>query len=299
MELSGREKALLSRGYKEEDIVRLSNFTKEELDFAVEVGFSRISAGVYPVDNPIAVFVGGQPGSGKSTETKRIKEKINNIIDINLDIYRSYHPRYLEIEKMIKDHWKNRPITDQDAPGNDLADFTHKFVSDISDALIEKSSELQEGNKRFNMVIEWGMRDVTVPLQTMQDLKDKGYINSVRYVCVYKETSYEACILRSEVMNDNEHIVRRIPKSFHDLYINTLPDGVNEMYEKGYKTGIINELVLTLRKGEVVWDTSNTTILPGDVYREYLNNPELTKEFVNDSSLAKENSLSEIAHIVR
>ena len=143
------------------------------------------------------------------------------------------------------------------------------------------------------------MRDPEVPLQTMQDLKSKGYTNYVRYVCVHKDISYAACLLRTQVMNDNEHIIRKIPKSFHDLYINTLPNGVNEMYNRGVRTGLIENMRLTLRKGDVIWDSQNFSELPGDVYSRYLNDFDLTKEFENDSSMAKENSLDEISHITR
>ena len=50
--------------------------------------------------NPKAYLLGGQPGAGKSILNNYTK-KINNdnIIIINADEYRKYHPNFKEIEK--------------------------------------------------------------------------------------------------------------------------------------------------------------------------------------------------------
>lgn len=301
MEFNRREKALLERGYSPQEVERLCSFTKEELKLAVKIGFSRISKDTYPVDKPVAIFVGGQPGSGKSSETKRVKDEIKNIVEVNIDMYRSYHPKYLEIEAAIKKHWYDehgrlkREMTDEDTPGNDIADFTHRFVSDISDALIDMASMEQDG-KYYNMVIEWGMNNPDTPLNTMKTLKDKGYTNMVRYVCVHKDISLEACSIRASAIDDENHIVRKPPKSFHQYYIDTLPEAANKMYQKGIEHGILSDMKLVLRDGTVVWDSKRDhQILPGDIYREYLNNKNLTLGFANSKEMARINSLNELS----
>ena len=77
------------------------------------------------------------------------------------------------------------------------------------------------------------MRTPEGPLKTMKELKDKGYNNIVDFVVVYKDISLEACKLRADIMNTGNHIVRRVPSSFHELCVNTLPDSCNAIYKSG------------------------------------------------------------------
>lgn len=287
VELSGRQKALLNRGYSIEEIIKFSNFTKEELDYAIIAGISRITIGAQKVSNPSATFVGGQPGCGKSSVTIRLKNEMRNAVEVNIDNYRSYHPNYLEIEECIKRHWEGRKTCEEDTPGNDLADFTHQFVSDISDAIIENVSTKDDNGYGYNIIIEWGMRNPEVPLQTMESLKNNGYTVSVEFVCIHKSISMEACIIRASVMDDHEHIIRNVPTSFHELCINALPDSINQIYERGFDSSIIDSMKLCLRDGSIVWDDTDKTRLPGEVFKTYLEDYELTKQFRNSSDLAK------------
>ena len=219
-------------------------------------------------------------------------------------MYRSYHPKYLEMEKAIKDHWYDkdgnlvREMTDDDTPGNDIADFTHRFVSDISDALIDRASKEYDDNKYYNMVIEWGMNNPDTPLNTMQVLKDKGYTNKVRYVCVHKDISLEACSIRASAIDNENHIVRKPPKSFHQYYIDTLPNAANQMYGRGTLLEVLDDMKLVLRDGTVIWDSErDEEKLPGEVYKMYLNDKKLTANFANSREMARNNSLSELNHL--
>lgn len=292
MELTFKEQELLSRTYSLEE-VKLSRFTKEELDYAVEVAFYRITKNVKKVENASSIFIGGQPGSGKSSEVIRLKEKYQNIIEIIFDHYRAYHPHYLEIEKIIKKHFENKIETENDSKGNDIADFTHEFVTSLSDRLIELASTKDKDNKSYNMIIEWGMRNPKVPLITMNNLKEKGYINIVKFICVHKSISLNACKIRTKVMDDDNHIIRNVPINFHNMCINDLPDSINEIYKVGFSKKIIDEMYLILRNGSIVWDNFNIEVLPGIIFKEYLENYELTKNTQNSIFLAKQNNNKE------
>lgn len=43
---------------------------------------------------PLAVFVGGQPGAGKSRAISRVKEKRPEITEVIGDDFRNFHPDY-------------------------------------------------------------------------------------------------------------------------------------------------------------------------------------------------------------
>lgn len=52
-----------------------------------------------PQQNPKGFVLGGQPGAGKSILIEKIKKELNsNVIVINGDDYRKYHPDYTKFQ---------------------------------------------------------------------------------------------------------------------------------------------------------------------------------------------------------
>lgn len=286
--MNSRLEALISRGYNKEEVIRLATFTEEELEFASTEAFKHISRGCTKVNNPSCIFIGGQPGCGKTVLSIDIKNNVKNAVEIGIDNYRMYHPHYLEIENYIKEHWKNREENINDTPGNDIADFTHLFAGAMTDKLIEKVS-----NNNYNMLLEWGMREPTGPLNSMKDLKGKGYNNIVLFVSTYKDISYKACNLRAQVMKDCGHIFRKVPKSFHDLCVETLPDSINKIYNGGYKNNLIDSMLLITRDGKVIWN-DKTKELPGNVFKNYVNDYNYSKHIQNNPAISIKTNKNEM-----
>lgn len=291
--LSSREQDLINRGYDEESVRDLCSFTKKEFDEKKNILIDRLTKKCIRVEDPECIYLGGQPGSGKTTISRELRTNNSNktYVDISLDNYRSYHPHYLEIEELIKKHWENRTETEDDTKGNDIADFTHTFASNMSDALLEEISK-KYNNKAYNIVLEWGMRTPEAPLKTMHELKEKGYNNIVKYIVVHKSISKEACKIRADVMNNFNHIIRRVPNYFHEICINTLPSSAQTIYNIGYQERHdISSFNLIDRKNNIIWDQHSNKNLK-QVYEQYLNNRELSTNFSNDEQLA-EKSYSE------
>ena len=276
--MNSRLQALIDRGYPKEDVLWFSSFTDEELNAAAKAAFKHISRNCTSVSNPEALFVGGQPGCGKSSMSLNIKNRKKNIIEIGIDNYRMYHPKYLEMEEYIKKHWEGKEETINDSPGNDIADMTHVFAGAMTDKLIDLAKK-----RKFNMLLEWGMREPEAPLKTMKQLKENGYHNIVMFVVTNKDLSYAACNLRSDILTNSPHIIRKVPKSFHDLCIETLPDSINAIYEAGKINNCYDYLAVVDRKGHQLWK-ENMPIKPGQVFKEYLDKVDLKD--VNDASLA-------------
>ena len=69
----------------------------------------RITKNNKRVHNPISIYIGGQPGCGKTTLSRklRMQPNENGLVEISLDNYRSYHPNYLKMEECIKKHCEN------------------------------------------------------------------------------------------------------------------------------------------------------------------------------------------------
>lgn len=288
--MHSRLQALINRGYSKQDVWNLSMYTDEELEKTVDLAFNYITRGCIPEDNKKVIYVGGQPGSGKTVMSMKLKDKINNIVEIGIDNYRMFHPRYLDIEKCIRKHWDGRCENINDTPGNDIADFTHVFAGAICDKLIEKCS-----NMGYSMIIEWGMREPDGPLTTMREMKKKGYNNFVTFVCVNKETSFDACCLRADVMKDSIHIIRKVSKDFHNCCVNSLPNSALKIYEVGYKDIIIDYMSLVNRDGMILWDDNSKSNLAA-VYNDCLNRKD--NMYDNDSSISYFNNRKELSSII-
>ena len=286
-QLTSREQALVERGYNEEDVLRLSSFNNQDVEEKKRIIIERITKDCNRTRNPICIYVGGQPGCGKSTISRKLRSQTstNGLVDISLDNYRSYHPHYLEIEECIKNHWENRVETANDTKGNDIADFTHNFASVMSDTVLDDVSKVVNG-KSYNIVLEWGMRTPEAPLERMRDLKSKGYTNVVDFILVHKDISKEACKIRADIMNNFSHILRRVPDYFHDICTSTLPASAKTIYQIGYeKEGIIDKMMLSSRDNRIIWDNNDKEDIE-EIYRDYIENKELSQNYKNSTELA-------------
>lgn len=286
--MNSRLEALISRGYPRDMVIRLASFTDEELDYASKSAFEHLSRDCTPVEEPIAIFIGGQPGCGKTAMSMNLKNEIQNAVEIGIDNYRMYHPRYLEIEQVIRDFWKDKKQTPNNTPGNDIADFTHYFAGAMTDRLMQMGS-----SKGYNLLLEWGMRSPEGPLKSMKEFKERGYNNVVLFVIAHKDISYEACKLRAEIMQNSSRIIRKVPKNFHDLCIETLPSSINTIYEDGYEEEIIDYMALVTRYNEVIWDDKSIE-KPGDVYKNYLSDFKNYSSDKNNSHLAFQTNKKEM-----
>ena len=69
---------------------------KETKDAIVDELWNRISSqNLTSQQSPKAYMLGGQPGAGKSTSTRKLAAQYNrNILTVDLDNYRDQHPNY-------------------------------------------------------------------------------------------------------------------------------------------------------------------------------------------------------------
>ena len=89
------------------------------------------------------------------------------------------------------------------------------------------------------------------------------------FVSTNKESSYEACNMRYEIMKDSNHIIRKVPKDFHDYCVETLPDSINKIHKEGIDNNLIDYMAIVKRNNEVIWDL-NSKELSGDVFKDGL-----------------------------
>lgn len=267
-EFTGREKALISRGYSEEDVLRFSRVPENEIRIAADRIFNELTENVCPSEHPVCYYVGAQPGCGKSTMIRQIKSgRLGEYyVDLAMDDYRSFHPLYDELEELIERHWEDREETTDDMPGSDIADFTQNFSGQAVDILEEM---VTTGEERYSILYEWAMRSSEEPLASMQRLKERGYEIMVNFIAVNKAVSLDACRTRAVIMNSKGRVFRAIPDFFHTLSVERIPDSCNEIYAKG--KDIITDFFITDRRGEILWRSGDAG-LPGELLRDILDN---------------------------
>ena len=103
-----RIQTLIQKGYPLEIINYLQDYSKDEVNTAVEKLMKDISVNNNPTNSPNVYFIGGQPGSGKSALMNRIRltESVNGIVNIQMDEYRMMNPKIEEIEQYILEHYE-------------------------------------------------------------------------------------------------------------------------------------------------------------------------------------------------
>jgi hypothetical protein len=275
--MSSRLQSLIDRGYDKDEVEKLASFSEDELKIAADTAFNHFSKGCYPTKTKQAIFIGGQPGSGKTVLLMDLKNHGKNYVEIGIDNYRMYHPRYLEIEKVIKNHWIGKKETENDSPGNDIASFTHLFAGKMTDEIMNKCIE-----KGYNMLVEWGMRYYEEPLMYMKKINQCGYSNEIIFLATNEKISYHACNLRSDLMNEIKgfnHVIRKVPKDFHDLSVSQLPTSMNIIYKTGTEKKYINSFQLITRDKKLLWKNGSFGN-PGDVFSNFVHKS-LTNDYNN------------------
>lgn len=129
------------------------DYTKEEFNAVLNVIYTDL---IKDKENNLleATLTGGQPGAGKSLINDILTTKNKNLITINGDEFRTYHPKY---EKLIKEY------------GNDSVLHTQKFAGEMTEALIDKLSD-----NKYGLIIEGTLRTSEIPLKTKNLLEGKG-----------------------------------------------------------------------------------------------------------------------------
>lgn len=223
----------------------MDEFRVEDVEKAVEAILLRLPPPkVDEKRKPIAVVLGGQPGAGKSALQDIAKQNIPDIIIINGDEYRKYHPNFDEIYR---------------AYGDDFPKHTAEFSGKVTEVLKAKLME-----QKRNILVEGTLRTASVPLETCRAFKENGYNVMLGIMAVKPEISYLSTILRYENMNDLGMVPRKTAKDHHDLVVRNLPANLKEICE----TGEFDKVVIYNRRRQCI--SQNSHKQPYEVLQDVL-----------------------------
>lgn len=217
------------------------------------------------VRNPKAFILGGQPGAGKTSLQYLIQKQDRNVIVINADAYRKFHPYFFEIQRKY--------VTDSPK-------YTQPFINQVTEQLIDELS-----TESYHLIIEGTLRTATVPLNTCRALKDKGYRVELHVIAVKRAISYESTLLRYELAIQQGEIPRATAKAHHDMVADAIADNLDVIC----RSKTFDDIRLFDREGKCLYSTAIRE-LPSNMERAVLD---------GEWSHYEKNQLEEIVAAVR
>jgi len=217
------------------------------------------------VRNPKAFILGGQPGAEKTSLQYLIQKQDRNVIVINADAYRKFHPYFFEIQRKY---------------GTDSPKYTQPFINQVTEQLIDELS-----TESYNLIIEGTLRTATVPLNTCRALKDKGYRVELHVIAVKRAISYESTLLRYELAIQQGEIPRATAKAHHDMVADAIVDNLDIIC----RSKTFDDIRLFDREGKCLYSTAIRE-LPSNMERAVLD---------GEWSHYEKNQLEEIVAAVR
>lgn len=231
----------------------ICDFNEKQLNNALTHAINDIlQRNIFPVPNPTAYLLGGQSGAGKSTIHKILLSQNPNIIVIDGDRYRAYHPNFAEIQEKY---------------GESAANYTQKFVNFIINSLMKKFS-----SEHYNLIVEGTCRTAEVPLNTCRFLKNKGYSVNLAIMCTDKETSWQSTIDRYNEMKSHGVPPRAVPRDKFEETVKAIPANISVLY----KSGEFDNILLFNRKTECLYNMKKQPQQnPAEIVKRELNGKQI------------------------
>jgi len=185
-----------------------------------------------PVEHPRVIITGGQPGSGKSKLLEQAREQFadGNVVLINGDDLRNFHPRTEEILKQDDKRFAER--TDPDS-----REWTRKLFARAIET-------------RRNIVFESTMREAGPISKTMERLRSEGYHLTAKVVATPERMSTTGIFRRYEEQKAEKGYGRWSELSSHDAGYEGMPRTVEHIE----KHGLVDRLEVYNRAGDLLYD---------------------------------------------
>jgi len=179
----------------------------------------------------ISFFVGAQPGAGKSLQLKKIEEeKEGNVITIDGDHYRTFHPFIEDLRGL---------------GGSEYVGNTAQFSSTILRFMIARGLD-----NSFNMTIEGTMRDSDVVKGTISMCKRNEYDVEIRLVAVSNLASYIGTHYRYERMLETGTTVARATRDeIHSASYRNIPVLLENLMYPKEEERLVNTVKIFNREG--------------------------------------------------
>ena len=228
--------------------MKLDKFSQDDFIKVFNRFVRFLTRGKTTSSQPKAILLGGQSGAGKTT-IHRIKQREfqGNIIIIDGDSYRYFHPNYLDLQEKY---------------GKDSVDYTKVFAGQMVEYLVDELSK-----QGYHLLIEGTLITTEVPRKTAQLLTTKGYQVSLALIATKPELSYLSTLIRyEELYAIDSSQARATPKTHHDGIVEHLVDNLRELENDK----IFNQIQIYQRDQLCVYDSEVDQISAAEVLQECL-----------------------------
>lgn len=194
----------------------IGDFTRSEFEESLQVIVSLLCSKscLRAEPSPRAFLLGGQSGAGKTTLHSVLnKEFRGNIVVVNGDEYRAYHPRFEQLHEVY---------------GDKAVAYTAAWAGKMTEALIDVLSAAG-----YNLVVEGTLRTSQVPMDTAKLLRGKGYSVSLALMAVKPEMSLISCKIRYEQMRLNGQVPRATDPAHHEKIIKEIVGNLAVLEDSG------------------------------------------------------------------
>ena len=166
---------------------------------------------ITPDEHPVGILLGGQGAVGKGQLNHWAEELYpdKQFLFINGDIYRSRHPRFMDLQK---DTWN-------------FSQETQIFSNVFTEKLIEESIQ-----NRFSFVVEGTMRSAAVPLRTAELLRSNGYETAAFAIAACKEYSLLNAFVRYFKEVQAKGFGRMIDLDSHNKAVEEMPQSLDKLF---------------------------------------------------------------------
>ena len=198
-----------------EEIKRKYKLSSKEHDDLYEIIKRLWTADTFPVENPIAIIIGGQTGAGKSGIISYSKKMFSdgNVVTINSDEIKPFHPMSEEIARDYPELYT--VITDQESNT-----WTSQLFQDVRDS-------------GYNIIFEGTMKNNRIADDAIVDLLSKGYTVIVRGLAVCDLESRLSTIERYEAQVATKGWGRLVVPEHHNQTYQGMPNTIRYIEDNG------------------------------------------------------------------
>lgn len=239
--------------------------SQEEFSTAYKKIKEDITKSKTSVSSPIAIVLGGQPGAGKSNIYQIARKRFaDNIVELDCDAFRVYHPYYEQIKLMF---------------GKEDGAKTNAFVFKAVDMLVDELSDL-----KYNLIIESSLKRPNTALDNGKILPPKGYEVELHIMATNKETSWQSTINRYNEEMRRTGKPRAVPRDFHDTVISSI---CNSLYTVKH-SGLMSNILMFDRKQNCLYNMKKDINVEPSILLDEIINGKM------DLNLRRENNENEI-----
>ncbi|WP_231972200.1 zeta toxin family protein [Nocardiopsis alborubida] len=187
-----------------------------------------------PGQRPRAVIIGGQPGAGKSSAQKLVRDELGTGVALyDGDEFAESHPNYKEIVAQY-------PFDGHNIAGQHLPDDLYRRCMD----------HLRAGDTKYDVVASHPLGRADWAEGWVKGFSDEGYHVSVAFVATHESNSLLGIADRYQTARDQHGGGRWLPAQVHDRFYSEIPDVAHHLESRG----LVDSMYVTNRDGDLLYE---------------------------------------------